>query len=105
MIIFHIQLADHTTCAVEGETYNPSKKRCQCGSELSCTIGDRSGKLRIFHQYWFIFQINCISENIEFELQHNLFKSLRHHEKYEILSVATYIQHQMQSVMTLWQYR
>ena len=54
---FHIQLADDTTCAVGGETYNPSTKRCQCGSESSCTFGDKSGKLWIVHQYWFILQL------------------------------------------------
>ena len=48
---FHIQLADDTTCAVGGETYNPSTKRCQCGSESSCTFSDKSGKLWIVHQY------------------------------------------------------
>ena len=58
LIIFHIQLADDTTCAVEGETYNPSIKKCQCGSEPSCTLGGTSGKLRIFHQYCIIFPIN-----------------------------------------------
>ena len=48
LIIFHIQLADDTTCDVVGETYNPLTERCECGSGLSCTV-DTPGTLRIVY--------------------------------------------------------
>ena len=48
LIIFHIQLADDTTCDVVGETYNSLTERCECGSGLSCTV-DTPGTLRIVY--------------------------------------------------------
>ena len=35
-IFYQNQSANDKTCAVDGETYNPSTKSCHCGSKNSC---------------------------------------------------------------------